>query len=149
MGMVVIVLFVVMLDGAIKYYMDTREEQFSWKRKCCTIRRCRNKGAMNSMGEDRPDVVRKLSVVVLLGVFVNWLELLFHRGNRLQKMGGSLLLGGSSSNVLDRLTRHYVVDYIHIDKPWIRKIIFNISDVCIFLGGLLYLLGELFGSKRR
>ena len=49
-----------------------------------------------------------------------------------------LIFGGIFSNLLDRIIRGYVVDYINfklIDFP-----VFNIADICIVVGFILYLI---------
>ena len=53
------------------------------------------------------------------------------------------LLCLSDGNIHNQITlRKYVVDYIHIDVKLLRKIIFNISDVCIIIGGCISMLAN-------
>ena len=61
------------------------------------------------------------------------------RGNRLLRLGLSLLLGGAFSNTYDRLKRRYVVDYLTFNVRWkpLRRVVFNLSDFCILIGALL------------
>lgn len=63
-------------------------------------------------------------------------------GNCAAKTGLALLVGGGMSNLIDRLLRGYVTDYFSIDAgerfDGLRKIVFNCSDFCIFVGVLLY-----------
>ncbi len=55
------------------------------------------------------------------------------------KLGLSFVVGGAFSNVYDRLVRRYVVDYFSFNVKWerLRRIVFNISDLFIFLGSFL------------
>jgi signal peptidase II len=54
-----------------------------------------------------------------------------HRGSwGLTDAGFGLVLAGAIGNVLDRMVRGYVVDFIHVS----RWPIFNIADACIVLG---------------
>lgn len=132
---------IVGLDGVIKHYIDKEEDKKKVTFGKCEITRCRNKGAMYSIGEKYPKQVRYLSVAVLAGVVFGWLKATVGRKkNIIEKIGMSFLLGGSISNVWDRFKRKYVVDYIHLDVKYIRNIIFNLSDVCIVLGGCITLL---------
>ena len=68
---------------------------------------------------------------------------LFHQieGRRL---ADALLLGGGLNNLYDRYTKGHVVDYFHLNfgPKWLRAIVFNISDFCIFIGALLAVAGS-------
>ncbi|MFV0344120.1 MAG: signal peptidase II, partial [Anaerocolumna sp.] len=39
----------------------------------------------------------------------------------------------------------YVVDYFSF--KWLKKIVFNISDICIFIGGALITIASLFKNE--
>ena len=103
------------------------------------IRKYHNKGAMLNLGERRRPVVAAVSVAlsaVMAAVFVCSLG---QRGNRLLRLGLSLLLGGAFSSTYDRLKRRYVVDYLTFNVRWkpLRRVVFNLSDFCILIGALL------------
>lgn len=146
--MVRVVLAIVAVDGVIKYFVDRTKKEVIAKWKRCTIRRCRNKGACGSRMEEHPEMVRNLSLGMCFVVLIQWLRQFGKKKSKAKKLGYSLLLGGSLSNVWDRWERKYVVDYVHVDCKGLRKIIFNLSDVCILLGGILVALCECFGNKR-
>ncbi len=57
----------------------------------------------------------------------------------MERIGSSLLLGGALSNLSDRFRKGYVVDYLHFPKAFgkIGKLVFNLSDFCILIGGIL------------
>ena len=48
----------------------------------------------------------------------------------------SLIIGGGTSNLIDRIVRGYVVDYIDINQIFSYPI-FNIADISIVLGSIL------------
>lgn len=60
------------------------------------------------------------------------------------KVAFGLILGGAAGNVLDRLTRGYVVDFIHFQLPAIRFDwpVFNVADsgICVGVALLAFLL---------
>jgi len=60
-------------------------------------------------------------------------------------LGLSLLLGGGGSNLYDRITKGYVVDYFSFRTPWrwLNRIVFNISDFCIFFGSIFVAIASL------
>lgn len=64
-------------------------------------------------------------------------------GKMLQKLSLTLMIGGSLSNLYDRLIRGYVVDYFSIQLGWLKKVVLNLGDVFVFTGALLLLLKEL------
>ena len=64
--------------------------------------------------------------------------------------GLALLLGGGLCNFMDRVKKGTVTDYIRFTKcpvAGIRKLVFNVSDFCIIIGGLLLCTGRKFRIK--
>ncbi len=56
------------------------------------------------------------------------------------KIGIALILGGATSNIVDRFKNGYVIDYITFTKvrpKKIKNIVYNIGDFAIFLGAIL------------
>ena len=99
-----------------------------------------NHGAFLNSGEKHPRLVAAVSSALtgVLGVFM-----LSAYGNKNQNkflLPISLMLGGACSNCCDRLRHGYVVDYIRFPKlpGKLKDIIYNISDFCIFAGGILF-----------
>ena len=107
------------------------------------LRKHHNRGAMLNAGQERHPLIAALSLTLTAAVVVFFLLSLGHRGNNILRVGLSLLLGGAFSNTYDRLRRRYVVDYLSfgVKWPWLRDIIFNLSDFCIMIGALLAALG--------
>ncbi len=48
----------------------------------------------------------------------------------------TLIIGGGVSNLIDRLARGFVIDYIELNHI-LKGIVFNLADVCIVLGVIL------------
>jgi len=84
-----------------------------------------------------------ISIGVILGFLLAFAG---RRGNLLLKLGLSMLLGGACSNAYERLTKGKVTDYfrINIGNEKLKKVIFNLGDMFVFLGGILAFIGELF-----
>ena len=56
------------------------------------------------------------------------------------KLGWGLLLGGGISNLLERIRHGYVTDYFSFCRAVpkkLRRLVFNIADLCIFIGAVL------------
>lgn len=56
-------------------------------------------------------------------------------------IGGSLIAGGALSNIFDRKKKGHVVDYIHVKKGPLSRIVFNLADLFIALGAVISILG--------
>lgn len=108
------------------------------------LRKEHNAGLLFGMFQNRKPLPAVLSSAVIT-VFVAFL-LLYTNENAVSvgfKIGVVFLLGGSMSNVLDRLMHGYVLDYICFCKArWrkFRRLVFNLADFCIFIGAVLIVL---------
>ena len=70
---------------------------------------------------------------------------LYKKKSVLIRLGLALLLGGAASNAYDRIMKKEVTDYfrISIGSKRLERIIFNIGDMAIFVGGILTAIGEI------
>lgn len=102
-----------------------------------------NDGFPMGIFRDRPELVKNLSVIVLSSVAGIFFWLYPKKGHLAEKLGTSLVLGGGLSNVYDRVKRGYVVDYFSIEYKKLKKVIFNLSDLCIFFGSVILCVSEL------
>lgn len=57
----------------------------------------------------------------------------------------AVILGGGVGNLIDRVYRGYVVDYIHLKV--INFAVFNFADICVTCGTAILVLWILFGMK--
>lgn len=115
------------------------------------LRRLHNSGMACSVGEKHPQAV-KVGTLTLWGIyFLGFCRLLKLPGKKLEKAAGACILGGGASNMADRLTRGYVVDYFSFNVKWekLRRLVFNISDLFILGGTLLSLVGLLKRQDRQ
>jgi signal peptidase II len=64
---------------------------------------------------------------------------------RVTQAGLALVIGGAFGNVVDRLLRGYVVDFIHV-KGWP---IFNVADIAVVVGVGLMLLARVYRRRAR
>ena len=103
------------------------------------LRKYHNYGAFLNIMEKKKKVLHAISIIFTTIIALFFLITLSQKGNRVLKLGLSLLLGGAFSNTYDRLTREYVIDYFSFCSPWegLNRIIFNISDFCIIIGTLI------------
>lgn len=65
------------------------------------------------------------------------LFLLPRKSETVRKLGFSMVVAGAASNLYDRLVRGYVVDYFSFQFKFLKKVVFNIADLCIFIGAAI------------
>lgn len=104
----------------------------------------KNSGFAGERLENRPEIVRMVSAV--LTVF--GISMIFFLPDdtvmeRIRKAGWTLLSAGSFSNTLDRLFRHYVVDYIPKGRY-----VYNLADFAIAAGAAGFVAGTLLDGKK-
>ena len=68
------------------------------------------------------------------------------KGKTGEKLGLSLVMGGALSNLYDRVVRGYVVDYFTIEWKSLKKVVFNLGDMFVFLGSAVFVLAQAVGS---
>lgn len=129
------------LDAWLKQRMDeTRKlgEEDSILQNRIILRKYYNRGMALDALDRWPALVKAGSagVLALLCVF----GLVFGKKERGGfRLGLSMVIGGGASNLWDRWKKGHVVDYFSFKSrfPKIQRIVFNLSDMCIFLGTLL------------
>jgi signal peptidase II len=100
-----------------------------------------NTGAFLGLGANWPPAVR----TALFGIGSGLLLLMSvlavrHRWPGLALVGMALFVAGGSSNLLDRLTRGSVIDFMNVGLGPLRTGIFNVADMAIMLGAGLVIL---------
>lgn len=108
----------------------------------------RNTGVAFSMFNEAPQVA-----FVLLGVAVSvgilWWLRKNPRGQTLVAAGLTLIMGGALGNLVDRVTRGYVVDFIDFYVGSWHYATFNIADSAISVGAGLLILDLLLDWRRQ
>lgn len=104
-----------------------------------------NRGfAMNRFESNRKAVVT-VSAAVFAVLLVFYIPVVFDSGYRAVRPGFSLLFAGAAGNVYDRLVKGRVTDFINVS--FFNKIVFNIADVLIVVGGLMAVIGDITGGN--
>lgn len=107
----------------------------------------RNTGAAFSMLSNAPPAFFVLlGVAVSIGILI-WLRRNPH-GEPLVAPGLALILGGALGNVIDRVTRGYVVDFIDFYWGSWHFAAFNVADMAISIGAGLLILDSLIQWRR-
>lgn len=108
----------------------------------------KNTGAAFSMMSDAsPIVFVLLGVAVSIGILI-WLRR-HPRDQQLVAVALSLIMGGALGNVIDRVTRGHVVDFVDFYVGSWHFAAFNVADMAISCGAGLLILDMLLDSFRR
>ena len=132
----------------IENYGEKIENKQMFRRKI-QFRKHHNTGmAMNFMEHKTGWVLAASSIIFTILCFFMAL-IMPKKGKKLIKYGLAFLIGGAAGNVYDRAVRHYVIDYFSFQTgiAWFDKIIFNISDIFIFIGMILIAIGDIIGGR--
>ena len=93
------------------------------------------------------EAVRTVTSFAAGGALVFFLTSLFRRGHSGSKFGASLLLGGILNNYTERSTKGFVTRYLKIETGDPKsRLIFNLSDIAVFLGALICVFSALSGK---
>lgn len=77
--------------------------------------------------------------VLILFVIIKLLLNKKYELNQKAKLGLSLILAGGTGNLIDRIFRGHVVDYLDITKMFDFPV-FNFADICVIVGVILVFL---------
>ncbi len=113
------------------------------------LRRIHNPGLPMGALARYPQLVIRIPLAVVSAAAGMLACLYPKKGSYAQKAGLAMVIGGGLGNLYDRLVRGYVVDYLNIRFGKLQKIIFNLADVCILAGAVLFAAGELTEEIRR
>ena len=87
-----------------------------------------------------------ISLSILIIIFL--LSFIRNESSILSKLSISFIIGGALGNVLDRFIYGAVVDFISLHAKGFSWYIFNIADMFIVLGVILFILSQFILSKK-
>ena len=87
-----------------------------------------------------------ISLSILIIIFL--LSFIRNESSILSKLSISFIIGGALGNVLDRFIYGAVVDFISLHAKGFSWYIFNIADMFIVLGVILFIISQFILSKK-
>ena len=148
----IIIGFVALADLGVKQWVEKKVEP----RKDTYIagghlilRKVHNKGAMLGFGQKYPELIKVFSGVAT-GILLAVQLVMAEKPDLIkEKIALALVSGGAISNVLDRIKRGYVVDYIAfpLKREKLKRITYNIGDFAIFAGVILLLVSTIMNME--
>ena len=101
-----------------------------------------NTGAFLSLGAGMPEKLRYAILVVVVSIFLIGFLLFVIRSKKLNSLAVSssaLIIGGGLGNLIDRIiNKGSVIDFMNIGIGPIRTGIFNVADLAIMAGVLMF-----------
>ena len=105
----------------------------------------RNSGAAMGLLADKPHLLAVLTAGSTAQVLLNYYRIYNHgKLDGTYKLSLACLLGGAAGNIIDRVRRGYVTDFIQIGK----SPVFNIADIFISLGVIIYMVKRIVGKSQ-
>jgi signal peptidase II len=111
-----------------------------------------NDGAFLSLGSSLPDGLRLVLLTIVPGVLLLTVMVYMLRSRSIKTLEVvvfSLISAGGIGNILDRIMAGKVVDFMHMNYGFAETGIFNVADLYIVIGIILYVAGYLYNLKKK
>ena len=108
----------------------------------------RNTGASFSMLQGRNSLFAFI-VFLFLPVISVWLYKNWNKIHKVQRYAFCLVISGGLGNLIDRLLRGAVVDFLDFGINSLRWPAFNVADSCIFIAAVLIFVDILIFSRQK
>lgn len=92
----------------------------------------------------------KVLIVIFVTIFIMFYimyEMFVKKNNKMILLSGSLILSGAIGNLIDRVFRGFVVDFISFTLFGKEMAVFNVADMLITFGVIVYLIDLLLEGK--
>ncbi len=140
-------------DGIIKKYAEKKLAGKPPKRICggkIILNLLHNDGAALGVLRKDPTLLLALNSA-MIGAAAGELLTSPRKDRPAFRLGMTLALGGGLSNLTDRIRRGYVTDYFSLDLgerfAKLKKIVFNLSDLCVLGGCILWCIQHMSKSR--
>ena len=142
----VINIILITIDQIFKYYILSNKENLPNNiiNGALNFTYCENRGIAFGIGQGGAKIFALMTLLMIIVALI-YIAFKFKKLKGLTVFGIALVISGGIGNLIDRLFRGYVIDYIDfseiVDFP-----IFNFADICIVVGviiiGISYLKNE-------
>lgn len=142
----VINIILITIDQIFKYYILINKENLPNNiiNGVLNFTYCENRGIAFGIGQGGAKIFALMTLLMIIVALI-YIAFKFNKLKGLTVFGIALVISGGIGNLIDRLFRGYVIDYMDfseiVDFP-----IFNFADICIVVGviiiGISYLKNE-------
>ena len=142
---IIISILITILDQIIKFIIDKKVLFIEILPKLFNIHKVYNYGVAFSFLENKRYLILLFSLILIYFLFNLRKDL--PKTKKYDILFG-VILGGIIGNLIDRVFRGYVIDYLETFIFGISFPIFNLADICISLGIILMVLIMSLGDKK-
>lgn len=142
---IIISILIAILDQIIKFIIDKKVLFIEILPTLFNIHKVYNYGVAFSFLENKRYLILLFSLILIYFLFNLRKDLL--KTKKYDILFG-VILGGIIGNLLDRVFRGYVIDYLETFIFGISFPIFNLADICITLGIIIMVLIMSLGDKK-
>lgn len=99
----------------------------------------KNYGVAFSMFNNKSILILLISIILIFLLLVIMYKdyIIKNNNSRIKNITYGILFGGIFGNLIDRIIRGYVIDYISLTFFGFSFAIFNLADICITIGAIL------------
>lgn len=135
------------LDLGVKSVVESQEDdtfprELPKAKGLIKLHKNHNDGFPFGFMKEKPELVKGIPLMVISAMAGALAAMMPDKGKLGEKLGLSLVMGGALSNLYDRLVRGYVVDYFTIEWKSLKKVVFNLGDMFVFLGSAVFVLAQ-------
>lgn len=142
---IIISILITILDQIIKFIIDKKVLFIELLPKLFNIHKVYNYGVAFSFLENKRYLILLFSLILIYFLFNLRKDL--PKTKKYDILFG-VIFGGIIGNLIDRVFRGYVIDYLETFIFGISFPIFNLADICITLGIILMVLIMSLGDKK-
>ena len=142
---IIISILITILDQIIKFIIDKKVLFIEILPTLFNIHKVYNYGVAFSFLENKRYLILLFSIILIYFLFNLRKDL--PKAKKYDILFG-VILGGIIGNLLDRVFRGYVIDYLETFIFGISFPIFNLADICITLGIIIMVLIMSLGDKK-
>jgi len=107
----------------------------------------KNRGVAFGMFQGKIPVISVVTVLAIIGISWYLVKSIKNKKNKLENIAYAFILSGAIGNMIDRLTRGFVVDMMDFRGIW--SYVFNLADVWINVGVAFIILSEFMSSRKK
>ncbi|MBO5349395.1 MAG: signal peptidase II [Clostridia bacterium] len=139
----ILIIILVAIDQISKYFIVKNKSELpkSIINNILSFNYCENRGIAFGIGEGSVQLISIITiiiiVIILTAIYINYSKI-----DTKILLGSCLMISGGIGNLIDRIFKLYVVDFIDFNEL-IKFPIFNFADICVVIGviiiGIAYL----------
>ena len=147
-----LVLFIFLIDRISKLYVIHKDKiNFNseiYSSKFLNIHLIWNEGIAFGLFSFNEDYLYNF-LTFLIFIVIIFIIFMIRKSDLLRKYALLLVLGGALGNFYDRLVLGYVIDFLDFHWSGIHFPAFNIADMAITIGAVLFIMDNLFLSSKK